>query len=257
MNNGQSPTQFTALAPHYDELMQIVPYDAWADYVLLLFQIAEHDPCKLLDGACGTGNLSFELARSVIDVTGVDIAPAMIEVAQNKAAHSDLPIRFAQADLTDFDLNEQFDCATCLYDSLNYILDPIGLQAAFAGFARHVQSGGVFVFDMNTPLALTADLFTQRSFDVRKPLQYDWHAAYNPATKITEVAMSFERTDANGIKRKFSETHRERAYEREEVEAMLGATGWEILKLYDAYTINPPHEKSERWFWVVRRQDNG
>ena len=253
MNNGQSPTQFTALAPHYDELMQIVPYDAWADYVLLLFQIAEHDPQKLLDGACGTGNVSFELARSKIEVVGVDIAPAMIEVAQQKARESVLPIRFVEADLTSFDLGEQFDCATCLYDSLNYILEPSALQNAFAGFARHVQSGGVLVFDMNTPLALTADLFTQRSFDTRKALQYDWRAAYNPQTKITEVAMSFERKDADGVAHKFSETHRERAYERAEVEAMLRATGWEILKIYDAYTINPPHEKSERWFWVARR----
>lgn len=253
MQNGQSPTQFTALAPHYDELMQIVPYDAWADYVLLLFQIAEHDPRKLLDGACGTGNVSFELAKSDIAVTGVDIAPAMIEVAQQKALDSALPIRFIEADLTDFDLGEQFDCATCLYDSLNYILDPNALQAAFAGFARHVESGGVLVFDMNTPLALTADLFTQRSFDVRKPLQYDWHAAYNPATKITEVAMSFTRKGEDGIARPFNETHRERAYQREEVEVMLAETGWETLKIYDAYTINPPHEASERWFWVARR----
>ncbi len=253
MNNGQSPTQFTALAPHYDELMQIVPYDAWADYVLLLFQIAEHDPRKLLDGACGTGNVSFELAKSDINVTGVDIAPAMIEVAQHKAAQSPLPIRFIEADLTDFDLGEQFDCATCLYDSLNYILDPTALQAAFAGFAKHVESGGVLVFDMNTPLALTADLFTQRSFDTRKQLQYDWRAAYNPASKITEVAMSFVRKGEDGAEHKFSETHRERAYSREEVEAMLRATGWEIVKVYDAYTINPPHEASERWFWVARR----
>lgn len=253
MNNGQSPTQFTALAPHYDELMQIVPYDAWADYVLLLFQIAEHEPVKLLDGACGTGNVSFELARSDIQVTGVDIAPAMIEVAQRKAAQSPLPIRFIEADLTDFDLGEKFDCATCLYDSLNYILDPAKLQAAFAGFAQHVETSGVLVFDMNTPLALTADLFTQRSFDPRKKLQYDWRASYNPATQITEVAMSFVRTGEDGAQHTFSETHRERAYELEEVEAMLAATGWETLKIYDAYTINPPHEKSERWFWVARR----
>ena len=253
MNNGQSPTQFTALAPHYDELMQIVPYDAWADYVLLLFQIAQHDPIKLLDGACGTGNLSFELAKSDIAVTGVDIAPAMIEIARQKAAQSPLSIRFIEADLTDFDLGEQFDCATCLYDSLNYILDVAALQAAFAGFARHVEKGGVFVFDMNTPLALTADLFTQRSFDRRKQLQYDWRASYNPATKITEVAMSFERTGENGAKQRFRETHRERAYELEEVKALLAATSWEVLKIYDAYTINPPHEKSERWFWIVRR----
>ena len=253
MNNGKSPTQFTALAPHYDELMQIVPYDAWADYVLLLFEIADHDARKLLDGACGTGNLSFELARSGISVTGVDIAPAMIEVAQTKAANSPFDIRFFEADLTQFDLGETFDCATCLYDSLNYILDPVALQNAFACLARHVEVGGVLVFDMNTPLALTANLFTQRSFDRRKPLQYDWRSKYDAATKITEVEMNFTRAGADGKQFEFRETHHERAYERAEVEAMLGATGWEVLKLYDAYTINPPHAKSERWFWVARR----
>ena len=253
MNNGQSATQFTALAPHYDQLMQIVPYDAWADYVLLLFQIAEHDPIKLLDGACGTGNLSFELAKSGITVTGVDIAPAMIERARAKALESALPIRFFEADLTDFDLNEKFDCASCLYDSLNYILDPAALKNAFAGFARHVEKSGVLVFDMNTPLALTDDLFTQKSFDPRQSLQYDWRAAYDAETKITEVTMNFRLRDENGVETRFVETHRERAYEREEVAAMLEQTGWEILKIYDAYTINPPHQRSERWFWVARR----
>ena len=253
MNNGQSPTQFTALAPHYDELMQVVPYEAWADYVLLLFQIAEHDPRRLLDGACGTGNLSFEMARSAIEVVGVDIAPAMIEVAQSKAAASPYDIRFVQADLTDFDLGERFDCATCLYDSLNYILDPAALQAAFANFAWHVESGGVLVFDMNTPLALTAGLFTQRSLDPRKKLHYDWRATHDKTSKITEVSMSFSRTDEAGRVAQFTETHRERAYERAEIAAMLEATGWKMLKVYDAYTIDPPHKKSERWFWVARR----
>ena len=253
MNNGQSPTQFTALAPHYDELMQVVPYEAWADYVLLLFQIAEHDPRRLLDGACGTGNLSFELAKSAIEVVGVDIAPAMIEVAQHKAAASPYNTRFVRADLTDFDLGERFDCATCLYDSLNYILDPTALRAAFAGFARHVEKGGILVFDMNTPLALTANLFTQRSLDPRKKLHYDWRAHHDEATKITEVSMSFSRTDEAGRVTQFTETHHERAYERDEIAAMLEATGWKTLKVYDAYTIEPPHKKSERWFWVTRR----
>ena len=168
-----------------------------------------------------------------------------------------MPSVFFEADLTNFDLGERFDCATCLYDSLNYILDPTQLQRAFAMFARHIEPGGILVFDMNTPLALTQDLFTQRSFDARKPLQYDWRAAYNPATKITEVSMNFTRTDAGGAQHKFRETHQERAYELEEVEAMLKATGWEVLKIYDAYTINPPHEKSERWFWVARQNCTG
>ena len=245
--------QFTALAPHYDELMNVVPYDAWVDYVLLLFQIAEHDPKKLLDCACGTGNVSFELAKSEIEVVGVDIAPAMIDEANRKAALSSTKIAFHQADLGDFDLGEKFDSATCLYDSLNYILDPNHLERAFACIANHLESGGVWVFDMNSEYALTADLFTQSNRDPRRALHYDWIARYDSQTKITSVEMQFTRVDESGTVTKFSEVHRERAYSLDEVRAMLERTGWRVEKVYDAYTLNLPHGQSERWFWVARR----
>ncbi|RYX85735.1 class I SAM-dependent methyltransferase [bacterium] len=253
--NGSSSEQFSALAPHYDELMDIVDYDAWADYVFLLFQIVQHDAKKCLDCACGTGNLSFELAKSELEVVGVDIAPKMIEVAQHKVESSEFRshLRFVEADLTDFDLGEKFDCATCLYDSLNYILAPEKLQAAFACIARHVEVGGVFVFDMNTPFALTQDLFTQANFDPRKRLHYNWQASYDPKTHITSVQMEFSRQVGTGDPELFHEVHRERAYSANEVRAMLEETGWEVERLYDAYTINLPHAQSERWFWVARR----
>lgn len=252
--NGKSATQFTALAPHYDELMQVVPYDAWVDYVLLLFSTVEHDARKLLDCACGTGNVSFELARSGIDVVGADIAPDMIAVAQEKAARNGLAARFVEADLSAFELGERFDSATCLYDSLNYILDPATLQRAFERIGAHLERGGVFVFDMNSTYALTADLFTQANLDPRRALHYDWHARYDPQTRITAVEMRFSRRDEDGGVTEFRETHRERAYTLDEVGAMLAATGWELLKTYDAYTLNLPHGASERWFFVARKK---
>jgi ubiquinone/menaquinone biosynthesis C-methylase UbiE len=248
-----SDSQFTALAPHYDELMQVVPYDAWVDYVLLLFSTVEHEPKKLLDCACGTGNVSFELAKSEINVTGVDIARDMIAVALKKAAQSTTPIRFFEADLTNFDLGEKFDSATCLYDSLNYILEPAQLKAAFAHIANHMEEGGIFVFDMNSDYALTTDLFTQSNLDPSKSLHYDWQATYNPQTQITSVAMTFTRRESDGTTSEFRETHRERAYLLPQVRQMLEETGWEILKTYDAYTLNLPHGASERWFFVVRK----
>ena len=116
--------QFTLLAPHYDELMQVVPYPSWAEYVALLLETVEHSGAKLLDCACGTGNVSFELAKLGLEVTGVDLAPHMIQIAREKAKEFAPPPRFFVADLCDFDLGEQFQTATCLYDSLNYILDP-------------------------------------------------------------------------------------------------------------------------------------
>jgi ubiquinone/menaquinone biosynthesis C-methylase UbiE len=253
MSEKESTSQFTALAPYYDELMQVVPYDAWADYVMGLFLLVEHDPKKLLDCACGTGNVSFELAKAEIDVTGVDIAPEMIAIAQAKAETSNFLIRFVTGDLSNFDLGETFDSATCLYDSLNYILDPNDLRASFARIAAHLEPGGVFVFDMNSDYALTADLFTQANLDPKKALHYDWQAHHDPETRITSVEMRFTRREPDGTTSVFRETHRERAYQMDEVMEMLESTGWTVEKTFDAYTLNWPHGASERWFFVVRK----
>lgn len=254
--------QFQDLAPHYDELMVSVPYDDWADYVRLLWHFSDHEPRRVLDCACGTGNVAFalakgglELAKGGLEVVGVDLSHSMIEVAQQKAQVMQLPARFLQADLTNFALNERFDSATCLYDSLNYILDAGDLQRAFACIGKHIKPDGVWVFDMNSDYALRADLFTQRNRDPFKGLHYDWHADYDAASRICTVQMRFERPNGAGAKQVFHETHRERAYLIPEVEAMLQATGWNLLHTFDAYTLNRPHGQSERWFFVARRED--
>jgi ubiquinone/menaquinone biosynthesis C-methylase UbiE len=248
--------QFGDLAPHYDELMQVVPYDDWAEYVLTLFSYAEHTPRRVLDCACGTGNISFELARRGMEVVGVDLSTRMIEVAQDKLqdwTSSDILPRFLQGDLSDFDLGETFDSATCLYDSLNYILEPQKLQDAFVCIARHIEPGGVFVFDMNSEHALSADLFSQCNFNPRKQLHYDWRASFDPATRVCSVTMKFEKHNGNGQTEVFTEMHRERAYSLDEVKAMLAAAGLDLLYDFDAYTLNRPHNRSERWYFVARR----
>ncbi|HEX8552769.1 MAG TPA: class I SAM-dependent methyltransferase [Abditibacteriaceae bacterium] len=249
-------SQFADLAPYYDELMQSVPYDDWAEYVATLWTFAGHTPRRVLDAACGTGNVSFELARRGLDVVGVDLSRGMIEAAKQKRLT--LPklaprTRFLEADLTDFDLGEQFDSATCLYDSLNYILDPAQLYQAFARIAAHVEKSGVWVFDMNSDYAFRADLFSQCDHTPGKALHYDWRAKFDRTTRICEVAMEFRRT-RNGQTETFYETHRERAYELPEIKTMLNETGWDLEWSFDAYSLNPPHAQSERWYFVARKR---
>lgn len=257
--NSTPATQFTDLAPHYDELMQVVSYDSWAEYIELLFETAEMKPKTILDCACGTGNVSFELAARNYIVSGVDISAGMIERAQSKLKikqnalpSTPLPRQFVQADLSDFDLNEKFEAATCLYDSFNYILEPEKLQAAFQCIGNHIRPGGVFVFDMNTPWAFEANLFTQRNLDPKKNLHYNWQSQYDANTRVCDVTMHFTRKTLDGTE-KFSEVHRERAYTREEIEPMLIQSGWNLLKTYDAFTINQPHKRSERWYFLAQR----
>jgi ubiquinone/menaquinone biosynthesis C-methylase UbiE len=251
----QNESQFGPLAPHYDELMKIVPYDQWAEYVMTLFAYAGHDPRRVLDCACGTGNVTFELASRGLHCVGVDISASMIEVARQKLKtwpHRFAP-RFEVGDLATFELNETFDSATCLYDSLNYILEPEKLRAAFAQVGKHIERGGFWVFDMNSEWALVADLFTQSNLNPRQSLNYDWRAHFDRHSRICSVKMKFQRRDKNGELETFYETHRERAYSLDEVTQMLESTGWKLRYSFDAYTLNRPHDRSERWFFVAQK----
>ena len=53
---------------------------------------------RVLDIACGTGNLALPAARIGADVTGIDIAPNLVIQARLRAAAESLPIRFDVGD---------------------------------------------------------------------------------------------------------------------------------------------------------------
>jgi SAM-dependent methyltransferase len=53
---------------------------------------------RVLDVACGTGNTAIPAARTGADVTGVDIAPNLLEQARLRATAENLPARFEEGD---------------------------------------------------------------------------------------------------------------------------------------------------------------
>jgi SAM-dependent methyltransferase len=200
------------------------------------------------------------LARRGFEVVGVDLSARMIEVAQDKLrawppTRETAPPRFVQGDLSDFDL-EKLSIRRPAFTILSTTFSTHrNYRPRFRRIAQHIQPGGVFVFDMNSEYALTADLFSQCNFNSRKQLHYDWRAHFDAETRICTVNMRFERHSGNGQTEVFQEMHRERAYPLDEIKAMLTATGWELLHEMDAYTLNRPHDRSERWYFVVRRRD--
>lgn len=54
--------------------------------------------CKLLDVACGSGQLALMAAKDGINVTGVDIAGSLVERARARAQAEGLTARFEEAD---------------------------------------------------------------------------------------------------------------------------------------------------------------
>lgn len=85
-----------------------------ATWQQLLGQWLPANPCCVLDVGCGTGSMSVLAAALGHTVLGIDCSPAMIDLAQAKAARQGLPIAFQVMDAAKPMLAPQrFDVVMC------------------------------------------------------------------------------------------------------------------------------------------------
>jgi magnesium-protoporphyrin O-methyltransferase len=88
---------------------------------------------RLLDAGCGTGLFSLTMASRGFDVTGVDIAPRMVEAAASAAQEAGLAesINFVAGDIES--INERFDMTACFDVLVHYPQGPfVRLTTALA-----------------------------------------------------------------------------------------------------------------------------
>lgn len=137
----------------YDMIYSFKNYAAEADIVRdAIVRHAPNGGTSLLDVACGTGIHAKHLAES-FDVTGIDLSPEMIAVANERLPGA----QFHIADMRDFDLGKQFDVVTCLFSSIGYVVTVEALHQTIANFARHVKSGGVVLVEPWFPVGRLSD----------------------------------------------------------------------------------------------------
>ncbi|MEY8468678.1 class I SAM-dependent DNA methyltransferase [Faecalibaculum rodentium] len=101
----------------------------------------------LLDCACGSGEITRQLAEKYEDVQGMDLSPAMIEAAAAK--DTDHKVTWSTGDMTDLSGFGTFDVITCLCDSVNY-LDEAGFVRWLDQAWTHLNPGGYLYFDMHS-----------------------------------------------------------------------------------------------------------
>ena len=104
----------------------------------------------VLDIACGTGRIALPLARGGLRVTGIDLAPEMLERARAQSAG--LPLQLHLADVRDFTLHDgPFACATMAGHAFQQMLTDADQRALFRCIHRHLAPGGLFAFDSRNP----------------------------------------------------------------------------------------------------------
>jgi SAM-dependent methyltransferase len=94
---------------------------------------------RVLDVACGTGNVALTAHRRGAEVTGVDITPAMLEMARERSATIDADVEWREGDATalPFD-DDSFDVTLSCLGHM-FAEDP---EAAGSELLRVTEPGG-------------------------------------------------------------------------------------------------------------------
>ena len=135
---------FSTIAPRYDLFTRLFSYGRDRHWKTQLINLLEmRHGCRVLDLACGTGDLAFEAADRGASVLGLDITPRMIELAREKAAARQATVRVRPAwivgDMTALPVTPgTFDVVTTGY-GLRNVPD---LPQALAEIHRALKPGG-------------------------------------------------------------------------------------------------------------------
>ena len=254
--------------------MRHVNYTRWAMYIGDLFKFAEGPAVeRVLELACGTGNLLIELAQDGYKVFGVDLSYHMarqaaarlkkLEVinpkpqaaAEYRSSLTDrwpLPTGFVWCgDMQSFAVASPVDAVICLYDSFNYCLEPEGARRLLDEVARAVRRGGLFVFDVCTERNCRGHFNNYYERESYREVSYIRRAYYKPQRKV-QINEFFIKDDFNGGPTLY-ERHEQRIYSLREINAMIDPQQWRVAGCFDGMSRRPGTEKSDRVHFVLKR----
>lgn len=256
---------YTGFAQVYDIFMDNVPYDDWVEYLHQLLKEYGVDQGLILELACGTGNVTRRLKSLGYEMIGLDNSVEMLEIAREKEEISyqgqevegqGSHTLYINQDMREFDLYGTVAAVVSICDSMNYLTSSKDLLKVFRLVNNYLDPGGIFVFDLNTKYKYN-DILSDNVFaEDREDCSFIWSNYYDAKDQLNEYDLSiYVRIDEEEeIFERFRETHYQKAYEIQEVIDLIEEAGMEFVAVYDAFTHNPPNEKTQRAYFIAREK---
>lgn len=109
----------------------------------------------VLELGVGAARVAIALAEAGYTVTGLDLSPAMLDLARRKTAA--LPpsvaqrLTFVHGDMSEFDLGRTFPLILVPFRAFQHLLEPAAQRSALTCMRRHLMPGGHLVIDLFDP----------------------------------------------------------------------------------------------------------
>jgi len=107
-----------------------------------MFHVMENELDNILDIGCGQGYFLENLALNNKNAFGIDLSESQIQICKERGIENVSCISLEN-------LDKKFDCATAIFDVINYI-PKNELKKFFTDTFNILNSDGYFIFDINT-----------------------------------------------------------------------------------------------------------
>jgi SAM-dependent methyltransferase len=219
----------------YDNLYRDKNYDGEVALLERVFrESAPGQVRRVLDLGCGTGNHSLRLAKLGYAVTGVDRSAEMLAVAQQKARAESLSVDFQRSAVVEFQSPVQFDAVLMMFAVLGYHTSNSDVLGALRTSRRHLAPGGLLVFDVWYGPAVLAQRPGERVRVLESGRQTTIRAtvgALDTRTHTCRVDYRLWEINEDRVVARSAESHQMRFFFPMELELLLGASGFELLRL--------------------------
>ncbi len=240
-------------------------YGELDDDLLVIEQFAARCGSPILELACGTGRALLPLARQGYQITGVDVSPAMIQIAQNKLVSEGLEKRanLVEQDIRHLALDRRFNLAFIVLNSFTHLSTTDDQLATLAGIRHHLNPGGLLLIDLFNPdigrlLEFHGQLVLEKT--MRDPASGHRIIKFRSQTvdlgqQIIHMTYVIDDVDAQGYVQRTIFPFSMRYFFRGEVELLLRHAGFEIEALYGSYDLDEFSDESDKIIAVARPKE--
>ncbi len=239
-------------ARFYDKFTSNVDYPSRARYFDTVIQKYNPGAELLLDLACGTGSLSFEMERFGYDIVAVDNSYEMLSVAAEKRGELNSDVLFLCQEMSELDLFGTIDAAVCALDSINHVIDDDEIREIFKRVSLFSNKGAVFVFDVNTVYKHREILANNCFVFEAKNTFCAWQNSLDKDGVTVDISLDFfDKNEGEESYCRYSTDFSEKAYDLDFLRGLLLETGFEMKAIFDEDSFLPLRKDSQRAIFVA------
>jgi SAM-dependent methyltransferase len=205
---------------------------------------------SVLDLCCGQGRHALRMAQVGLSVTGLDLSPTLLAIAEQGAEAAGVQLTLVRRDMRDIPFENEFDAIVNMFTAFGYFDSDAENERVLQAVRRALKPGGQLLIDL-------ANVYRTNSFPASR-IWYESDAGTTFQEHIWDPWTGRDNTTyywfENGERK--SRSFSVRAYASYEMVAMLQAAGLTPLKLYGGFDMSTYNCRESRRLIVLARKED-